>query len=78
MAKASKAQLEANARYRAKHKEEVAKYWSTFKRVEIKLHPEKDAEIIEKLESVESKQGYIKDLILKDILEEKKKIKENK
>ena len=33
----------------------------------MKLNHKTDADIIKKLESVESKQGYIKDLIRKDI-----------
>lgn len=33
----------------------------------IKLHLENDADIIRKLEEVKSKQGYIKDLIRKDM-----------
>lgn len=35
----------------------------------MKLNHNTDADIIEKLESVESKQGYIKELIRKDIRE---------
>ena len=46
----------------------VAKYdKANIKGLFIKLHKEKDKDIIDKLESVKSKQGYIKHLIRKDI-----------
>lgn len=37
------------------------------RRIGLKLNLKTDADILEKLESVENKQGYIKDLIRKDI-----------
>lgn len=40
-------------------------------RVQMKLNTTTDADIIRKLEEVDSKQGYIKDLIRKDIIEKK-------
>ena len=36
-------------------------------RLSLKLNKTTDADILEKLETVESKQGYVKDLIRKDI-----------
>lgn len=36
-------------------------------RISLKLNLKTDADILEKLDSVENKQGYIKDLIRKDI-----------
>ena len=36
-------------------------------RIMLKLNNNTDSDVIKKLESVESKQGYIKDLIRKDI-----------
>lgn len=51
-------------------KRAVAKYDKTHTiGIYIKLHKEKDKDIIDKLSTVESKQGYIKNLILKDIME---------
>lgn len=35
--------------------------------IRLKLNKKTDADILEKLDSVENKQGYIKDLIRKDI-----------
>ena len=47
----------------------VAKYdKSNIKGLYIKLHKEKDADIIQKLDTVKSKQGYIKQLIREDIV----------
>lgn len=40
--------------------------------VKVNLHKEHDADIIEKLDTVPSKQGYIKECIRKDIREEEK------
>lgn len=46
----------------------VAKYdKSNIKGLYIKLHKEKDADIIQKLDNVNSKQGYIKQLIREDM-----------
>ena len=46
----------------------VARYVAkTYKRVTIKLRKDRDIDIINKLESVENINQYIKDLILKDI-----------
>lgn len=38
-----------------------------FKRLTFKLNKETDADVLEKLASVDSMQGYIKELIRKDI-----------
>lgn len=53
----SEAQKRANERY---DKENTV-------RLSLKLNKTTDADILAKLESVESKQGYIKDLIRQDI-----------
>lgn len=53
----SEAQKRANERY---DKENTI-------RLSLKLNKTTDADILEKLEQVESKQGYIKELIRKDI-----------
>lgn len=53
----SKAQKDAVARYDAKNTIQM----------HLKLNTTTDKDVIEKLDSVESKQGYIKDLIRKDI-----------
>ena len=53
----SKAQLAAQARYDAKHTIQI----------HLKLNTTTDADIIEKLKEVESKQTYIKELIRADI-----------
>ena len=37
------------------------------RRIGLKLNLKTDADILEKLDSVENKQGYVKDLIRKDI-----------
>lgn len=44
---------------------------SNVKQVKFNLNIEKDADILEKLDSVENKQGYIKDLIRRDIANKK-------
>lgn len=54
---ASKAQIEATARYDAKN---TIQY-------HFKLNTTTDKDIIDKLNTVGSKQGYIKELIRKDI-----------
>lgn len=53
----SKAQMDAQARYDAKN---TIQY-------HLKLNTTTDKDIIDKLNSVDSKQGYIKELIRKDI-----------
>lgn len=50
----------AKARYDADHT----------KQIKLKLNRKRDADIIEKLESVDNKQGYIKGLIRADISKE--------
>lgn len=55
----SEAQKRANEKY---DKENTV-------RLSLKLNKTTDADILEKLEQVESKQGYIKELIRKDISE---------
>ena len=42
------------------------------KRIQLKLNKKTDADILEKLDSVGNKQGYIKTLIRDDIQEEKR------
>lgn len=54
---ASKAQARASAKYDARHT----------KQIKMKLNYETDKDIIEKLEKVGNKQGYIKELIRKDL-----------
>lgn len=55
----------------------VAKYdKSNIKGLYIKLHKEKDADIIQKLDNVNSKQGYVKRLIREDIQMEMNNINE--
>ena len=56
---ATKAQLKAIAKWDKSHT----------KSLHLKFNTEHDADILAKLESVESKQGYIKNLIKKDIQE---------
>lgn len=53
---ASEAQKKASAKWDAANTVQV----------KLKLHKIKDADIIEKLKSVDSKQGYIKELIRRD------------
>lgn len=53
----SKAQARASAKYDASHT----------KQIKMKLNYETDKDIIEKLEKVGNKQGYIKELIRKDL-----------
>ena len=45
---------------------------ANIKQIKFNLHHEKDSDIIEKLESVGNKQGYIKELIRADIAKEEK------
>lgn len=40
---------------------------ATYKQVILHLHKDKDSELIAKLDSVKSKNGYLKDLIRSDI-----------
>ena len=63
-----------------RHKLDYTKnYDSTHKRgIYMKLHQNNDADIIEKLDSLENKQGYIKELIRADIAKEQKKAKKQK
>lgn len=60
MAKSSDATLRAIKKYDEAHKGE-------FKSVFMKLHKDRDSDILEKLSSVGNVQGYIKDLIRADI-----------
>lgn len=60
MAKTSEAALRAVKKYDEAHK-------GDFKSVFMKLHKEKDSDILEKLASVGNVQGYIKELIRADI-----------
>lgn len=55
--KTSKAQLDAVARYDAKNTVQI----------HLKLNLTTDADILKRLDEVESKQGYIKQLIREDI-----------
>lgn len=61
MAKASEARLRANAKYDAENALKVG----------FKFNKKTDPDIIEKLESVENKQAYIKKLIREDIAKTK-------
>ena len=54
---ATEAQKRAQKKYRA----------NTVKTVTLEFYPTKDQELLDKLNEVESKQGYIKDLIRADI-----------
>ena len=54
-------ETEAQKRARKKYEARVKKTYI------IKLHTELDADIIEKLETVENRNGYIKELIRRDI-----------
>lgn len=54
---ATEAQKKAQAKYRAK----------TVKTITLEFYPSKDQELLDKLNEVESKQGYIKNLIREDI-----------
>lgn len=54
---ATEAQKKAQRNYRK----------NTVKTVTIEFYPNKDQELLDKLNEVESKQGYIKDLIRADI-----------
>lgn len=54
------AQKEAQKRYDQKNKEK-------FRNICLKLNKETDKKIIEKLESEQNIQGYIKNLIIRDI-----------
>lgn len=56
----SKAQRDANARYDER----------ATRQIKLKLNLGTDADILAKLDAVESKQGYIKRLIREDIKEE--------
>lgn len=66
-----------NARQREyyhQHSEQIKKYAMEYannnnKKVTIALHTTIDADVMEKLESVPSKRGYILDLIRRDIAE---------
>ena len=53
----AKTRVEIQAKYDAAHRQTIT----------INLHNDNDAEIIDKLNSVQSKQGYIKQLIREDI-----------
>ncbi len=55
--KTTKAQKDAVRRYDATHTKQIM----------LKLNLETDADILKRLEEVENKQGYIKDLIRADI-----------
>lgn len=54
---ASQAQIEAVARYDAKHTVQI----------KLKLNTTTDADILQRLEEVGNKQGYIKELIRADL-----------
>lgn len=54
---ATEAQKEAQKKYRA----------TKVKTITLEFYPNKDQELLDKLNEVESKQGYIKNLIREDI-----------
>lgn len=62
MGKASEAKLRANKKYEKKN----------IRQILLKFHKTHEAEIIEKLDSVPSKNNYIRQLILQDLEREKK------
>lgn len=57
----TEAKKRANAKYDAKHTVQV----------HLKLNTKTDADIIQKLDEIENKQGYIKGLIREDIKNDK-------
>ena len=57
MQKSSDARIRANAKYDANHT----------KQIKLKLNLNTDSDIIKRMNEVENKQGYIKDLIRADI-----------
>ena len=59
MAKASSAQLRANAKYDKENTKSIL----------LKLNLRTDSDILERLEEVGNKQGYIKELIRRDMKE---------
>ena len=62
MAKTSEAKMRANSKYEKKH----------IRQILLKFHKTHEEEIIEKLDSVPSKNNYIRQLILQDLEREKK------
>lgn len=62
MAKTSEAKMRANSKYEKKH----------IRQILLKFHKTHEAAIIEKLDSVPSKNNYIRQLILQDLEREKK------
>lgn len=62
MAKTSEAKMRANSKYEKKN----------IRQILLKFHKTHEAEIIEKLDSVPSKNNYIRQLILQDLEREKK------
>lgn len=65
MAKTSEARMRANSKYEKKH----------IRQTLLKFHKNYDAAIIEKLDSVPSKNNYVRQLILQDLEREKKEAK---
>lgn len=65
MAKASAAKLRATKKYEK----------ANIRQILLKFHKTHEAEIIEKLDSVPSKNNYIRQLILQDLEREKKEAK---
>ena len=62
MAKTSEAKMRANSKYEKKHISQIL----------LKFHKTYDSAIIEKLDSVPSKNNYVRQLILQDLEREKK------
>lgn len=62
MAKSSEARLRATKKYEKKN----------IRQILLKFHKTHEAEIIEKLDSVPSKNNYVRQLILQDLEREKK------
>lgn len=62
MAKTSEAKMRANSKYEKKH----------IRQILLKFHKTYDEAIIEKLDSVPSKNNYVRQLILQDLEREKK------
>lgn len=49
------------------HKRAAAKYQKKLKQFHCVFHLEKDADVIYRLEHVENKNGYVRDLVRRDI-----------
>lgn len=64
MAKTSDAQLKASKKWNDKHRNEMR---ALYRRYVLDFHKEKDANVIEKMDSVSNKNDYVRSLVLNDI-----------